>query len=222
MPSELWQRLKAARSHAGLRQLDVSKPLGIHRTAVTLWESKNESQRTKPDLDQIKTLSALYRVPLEWLLSDASEIDDLERVSKNFKPSSPAIDPARALEAFTRAVEFEILTKRPDMADGFHARVGVLGRQEVKPDFCFRDLLVCFSTPKPAGLDMDALAKLLLLERAKGTPAHKLLVVWTNKDEPGAIAAATSAGAASELFGIEVMPVKSPADAASRLISLSS
>lgn len=72
--SALWQRIRSARSAAGLRQQDVAEACGVTRVAVGHWESPDENRRTTPSAKHLRTLSDLTGAPLEWLISDESEI----------------------------------------------------------------------------------------------------------------------------------------------------
>jgi transcriptional regulator with XRE-family HTH domain len=74
--SELWQRIRAARMHAKMTQLQVAEALGISSSAVTQWEAKLPERRTTPDTNHLKRIAALFHAPIEWLLSDDSEIGD--------------------------------------------------------------------------------------------------------------------------------------------------
>ena len=71
--SELWQRIKAARQRAGLRQLDVAAHFEISRTAITQWEAREVSKRTRPDISRLREFAKLTRTPLWWLLDDNAD-----------------------------------------------------------------------------------------------------------------------------------------------------
>jgi transcriptional regulator with XRE-family HTH domain len=76
MSSQLWQRIRAARTLKGISQQAVADACGgISRNAVSLWETENADKRTEPSWTQLVQLSKLTGAPLEaWLLND--EIDD--------------------------------------------------------------------------------------------------------------------------------------------------
>ncbi len=61
--------LKEAREAAGLRQVDVAAELGVHQTAVSLWDCGKK--RPKPKNAQ--RLAELYGVPLEEILAAARQ-----------------------------------------------------------------------------------------------------------------------------------------------------
>lgn len=71
--STLGQRIRAARTRAGLTQSDIAAHFNIDRTAVTQWESKRENSRTRPDISRLEEIARLTRTPLWWLLSDESD-----------------------------------------------------------------------------------------------------------------------------------------------------
>ena len=75
MPSELWQRIKAARKSADISQTDIAKQMGCTRAAVSLWEQSNAAVRTNPSLAQLKKLAEITGAPITWLVSDNSEIN---------------------------------------------------------------------------------------------------------------------------------------------------
>ena len=85
--SELWKRIKAARTSAKLSQMqigDACKPK-ISRNAVSLWETNDEERRTKPKYDNLLTVVQMTGVPIEWLLSeksDVSQVDEVREIGK--------------------------------------------------------------------------------------------------------------------------------------------
>ena len=65
---ELKEKLVALRKEKGLTQLAVAEKLDVSRQAISRWESGI----TLPSTDNLKSLSALYGVPVDYLLnSDA-------------------------------------------------------------------------------------------------------------------------------------------------------
>lgn len=69
--SELWERLRAARGRAGLRQIDIADYFGIDRTAVAQWEARRPDRRTRPDIERLRALAKLTHTPLWWLMDDS-------------------------------------------------------------------------------------------------------------------------------------------------------
>lgn len=80
--SELWQRLRQARRFADLTQAQLAQACDVSRGAVALWESAEPEHRTKPTTDHLIAISKRTGAPLEWLLNDASELDEIWRLSE--------------------------------------------------------------------------------------------------------------------------------------------
>lgn len=84
MPTQLWQRLRQARRYADLTQTQLATACGISRGAVALWEAEEPEHRTKPTTDHLIAVAKVTAVPLEWLLNDASELNELWRIGTEF------------------------------------------------------------------------------------------------------------------------------------------
>ena len=84
MPTQLWQRLRQARRYADLTQANLAALCGVSRGAVALWESEEPEHRTKPTTDHLIEISKATGVPLEWLMNDASKLEDLWRLGAEF------------------------------------------------------------------------------------------------------------------------------------------
>lgn len=82
--SELWQRIRQARKFADLTQLDLSKACGVSRGAVAQWESAELEHRTKPTTDHLISIAKTTKVPLEWLMNDASDPNAIWRLTGEF------------------------------------------------------------------------------------------------------------------------------------------
>lgn len=90
MPSQLWERLRAARRYADLTQREVAIAVGLTRSAVAQWEAAEAEQRTRPSADHLIVFSKLTKAPLEWLMNDASRLDDLYKLaSENDGTTAP-------------------------------------------------------------------------------------------------------------------------------------
>lgn len=74
MRSQLWQRLRAARGAADLKQGDIAEACGVSRVAVGHWESSESGRRTRPSIDSLKIISDLTGAPLDWLMDDEADI----------------------------------------------------------------------------------------------------------------------------------------------------
>lgn len=75
MATELWQRIKFARTHAKLTQDQVADRLGISRAAVAQWEAIDPEKRTTPSRLNLLRFSDASGAPIEWLNDDRAELD---------------------------------------------------------------------------------------------------------------------------------------------------
>lgn len=66
-------KLKEARKQAGLSQEQLSEKLGVSRSAVAKWETDNGI----PDVDNLKAISKLLNVSVDYLLDNDEAIDEL-------------------------------------------------------------------------------------------------------------------------------------------------
>ena len=78
------EKLKAARTKAHLTQEQLAKELHISRQAVTKWETGNGN----PDLDNIKRISEILDVSIDYLVKD--EISD-EPKEQTPQPTEPSV-----------------------------------------------------------------------------------------------------------------------------------
>ncbi|MDE5782549.1 MAG: helix-turn-helix domain-containing protein [Lachnospiraceae bacterium] len=67
----LGEKLKSARKNAGLTQEQLSEKLLVSRQAVTKWES----DKGMPDIENLKQLSKLLNVSIDYLLDSGETID---------------------------------------------------------------------------------------------------------------------------------------------------
>ena len=67
---ELKEKLVALRKEKGLTQLAVAEKLDVSRQAISRWESGV----ALPSTDNLKCLSSLYEVPVDYLLKEDSEM----------------------------------------------------------------------------------------------------------------------------------------------------
>lgn len=65
------EKLRAARKNAGLTQEQLSERLLVSRQAITKWES----DKGLPDIENLKQLSALLGVSIDYLLDSGGTID---------------------------------------------------------------------------------------------------------------------------------------------------
>ncbi len=85
----LGEKIKAARKNAGLTQEQMAERLMVSRPAVTKWET----DKGIPDIENLKAISKLLDVSLDYLLNDGEDIDlnvikeaiDINAYGKGFK-----------------------------------------------------------------------------------------------------------------------------------------
>ena len=71
----LGEKLTQARKVAGLTQADVAAKLNVSRQAVSRWESG----QSKPSTEKLLELARIYDVSLDWLCSDADEMEGRDK-----------------------------------------------------------------------------------------------------------------------------------------------
>lgn len=69
----LGEKLKEARKQTGLSQEQLSEKLGISRSAVAKWET----DKGIPDIDNLKALSKLLGVSIDYLLENGEKLDKI-------------------------------------------------------------------------------------------------------------------------------------------------
>lgn len=67
----LGEKLKSARKSSGMTQEELAEKLMVSRQAVAKWESG----KGMPDIDNIKNLSKLLNISIDYLLDDGKSID---------------------------------------------------------------------------------------------------------------------------------------------------
>lgn len=219
MATSLAQRIRAARNYADLRQQDIAEAcaaagIKVSRSAVAQWEYDDE-RRTQPSVDHLKVVAKRTGVPLEWLLNGNAELADIWRFAKLAEPgptaplpiASPPASPAsdRLKEACSRAVEFAVLQRKPDLAAAFGREIRQ-GAIRFMPDFMWGNVVAEFKTLPPSA---DTVGHLLMVEQATSRKMKKVVIELTPRP-----------GDPYEIFGIVVLPVSSPDEAAGKLLSL--
>ena len=66
---ELKEKLVALRKEKGLTQLVVAEKLDVSRQAISRWELGT----ALPSTDNLKSLSELYGVPVDYLINEETE-----------------------------------------------------------------------------------------------------------------------------------------------------
>lgn len=67
----LANKLKEARKNAGLTQSELAEKLSVSRQAITKWET----EKGIPDVENLKMLSQVLNVSIDYLLDDEEESD---------------------------------------------------------------------------------------------------------------------------------------------------
>lgn len=71
MEMTLGEKLKSARKIAGLTQEQLAEKLLVSRQAITKWEA----DRGMPDIENLKSLSQLLGVSIDYLLDNGEHLD---------------------------------------------------------------------------------------------------------------------------------------------------
>lgn len=67
----LGEKLKSARKSAGLTQEQLAEKLLVSRQAITKWEA----DKGMPDIENIRQLSKLLNISIDYLLDSGERID---------------------------------------------------------------------------------------------------------------------------------------------------
>lgn len=227
MASQLWQRLRAARKFADLTQAQLAAACGITRSGYAFFEASDPGSRSRPNTDQIMAIAKLTRVPIDWLLNDASEPGDVWKIGvvAGVAPKQQAQPPQinggafqrtidRAEDTFWRAVEYNVMMSNSDMASCFDVPIDVLSIQ-MRVRFLSDRVLACFTSHTDEQSLLFYLGRLLLAERATGSGRHKHLIVWNRAD----INLDDISNAAQRMFAVTIKAVHTAEEAAAYLVS---
>lgn len=235
--SELWQRLRAARRFADLRQQDVSDELTKRgrpksRATIALWESAEPSIRTEPGAEDVRTLAEIYGVPVAFIMDNGAHPDDVWRLKDDkgatsttpsaVREPTPAyasmhttalgLDDRRALN-FWSAVEFNVVERNPSLAECFMHNTP----QKVAPDFLKDGNAVVFASDcaTPQSILSAAMTVLLHSDRASGHTLVKHVLVFVGKGAP-----IFNEGEVEKQWGTHVRQVDNLKDASKYLAAL--
>ncbi|MGI0118280.1 helix-turn-helix domain-containing protein [Zooshikella sp. RANM57] len=75
--SQLWERIRIARTSSGLTQEELADALGVARPTVGLWENPDPKKRSRPRNKMLHNIAEATNTPYNWLISDTSEINSL-------------------------------------------------------------------------------------------------------------------------------------------------
>jgi transcriptional regulator with XRE-family HTH domain len=73
---QVGEKIKYLRKLNKISQESLANKVGLTRTAVTLWESKLDHQRTVPSLDKLNLLANIFNVDVDYFQKDIG--DDVE------------------------------------------------------------------------------------------------------------------------------------------------
>ncbi len=211
-----------------MTQDDLAREAGISRSAYAFWEGKTPENRTNPNGQQLMMVARLTKVPVEWLMSNLSKVEDVwkitskENEARAERPASataaaaaPCPGADRRADAFWPAVEFAVLGEDPGLHDAFSFSVAAPPLNLVA-DFHYKNsLVVLCKGDLEEGLSAH-LGRLLLIEAVLGRPLSKYLMHWTR----GAEALVGDAPKGSGSAGVALVQVKTVGDASSFLLGL--
>lgn len=69
----LGEKIKNLRNNIGLTQEQLASKLNVSRQAITKWES----DKGMPDIENLKALSKLLNVSIDYLVDDNKNVDDI-------------------------------------------------------------------------------------------------------------------------------------------------
>ncbi len=218
--SELWQRLRAARTHAELTQTEVAKRLNITRPAVSQWEADEVTKRTTPSGETLRTLAQLYKVPLDWLMDDTADVNDLVKGTVTYTSKDRSL--ARA-QAFWQAVQLAVFVEFPEGKDNFNVQLTTPLRLTVP--LRTSKAVVNFATYDGEGETMEQmferevahllLMRTMLLSRREKPDAY--LMVWAR---PGVNFDEELVSAVEKTFDVNVEVVRDLTTATAQVVSL--
>jgi len=111
------EKLKEARKNSGLSQEQLAEKLCVSRQAVTKWETG----KGLPDVENIKAISSLLNVSIDYLLSDEEcDVSEIrEKIDlKNYKAGNGARNPREACcsDKYPNAEHIYHLSRRKKMS----------------------------------------------------------------------------------------------------------
>ena len=189
MASELWQRLRMIRKVTDKRQHEMAKLLGMTRSGYAFHETPHPESRTTPNVDQLRTIAKETGVPLEWIVSDESDVNDLWRMragelsakvalarevrSRGEQPRAATED--RMRETFWRAVEYQVVATSIGAVDGFDP-------EEIRPglklDYLRGRLAAVFVSSSSAAEALCGAGRLLIVAAVLRCKLDMRLLVW--------------------------------------------
>lgn len=188
--SALHERLREARRKAGLTQQEVADHLGVDRTAVTQWESRAHERRACPDISRLNAFGKLTRTSVEWLLSNAVNIEE-ERPEVTCEEAALGDSKVTSLQHrinhFWDVVRFGAQQRRVDLLpEAIWDPEGPAWMQPLLPSVMTPKAAVTFISDTCPDLEhvAEAISILHAFEQAKGhTFERKVVMVWAPPPE---------------------------------------
>lgn len=81
-------RIRLARRHAGLSQLQLASIIGVQRSAVSHWES---AQAKNPSIDHLRQVAVVTAVQFEWLATGRGAMALSDEVRMDSVPTAQAL-----------------------------------------------------------------------------------------------------------------------------------
>lgn len=218
MATELWQRIRAARKAADLRQEDLATPCEVSRSAVAQWESAREDIRTVPSLRQLSIIADLTGFPVTMLMDrNASDADFIRARWAVDRPRPAATSPAKSsngagLEMFSRALEYELVMNVENGAAAVENAKSLVSQSGLPLPLVFFNPELSAAVATEDSLT-TGLAGLWAAEANRPNPARcRVLLLWV---PPGTQAPSpTTESTLFSLFQVTLAVVRTPSEAA--------
>lgn len=131
----LEERLTALRKEQGLSQLELAEKLDVSRQSVSKWETGT----AVPSMDNMRTLSQLYEVPIDYLMGDGERPARAEgenpagtQAGKGSRRTKRYIEAAVLVLVLAIGIGAWVLSRGEEVHD-----LGELKREEVMSDSSF-------------------------------------------------------------------------------------
>lgn len=110
---ELTQRIRTARRHGGISQAVLAQQVGVHRSAVSHWES---SKPKRPNIGHLLSIAVATGVQFEWLATGRGTMLPSAALSISEPGNGVVVDDAHELELL-RAFRDVPLQSRPVLVE---------------------------------------------------------------------------------------------------------
>lgn len=140
----LGKKLRSARKSAGLTQEQLAEKLLVSRQAITKWEA----DKGMPDIENLKQLSKLFNISIDYLLDSGENIDlSVIREEINLDDYTYARKVKRRWCKKAAKKDMVVMEKYPDAE--IH---GLLGKQILTKGEKITDNVLGFLTEAPFGI----------------------------------------------------------------------